>query len=252
MSERTRSLGDRRILVTGADVEIGQGIALALAAAGAEVAIHHPPLGPGPDETLAMLKDAGHSAVAIEGDLADPATCHAVVDQAAEQLGGLDGLVNNAGVTRTTAFAAVDPGFFSSLLAINFGGQFFCAQQAVAHFGDDGGSIVNLSSIHGSHGFPTYSVYAAAKGAVEAWTRSIAMELAPSIRVNAIAPGMVETPRVIAQTPNYSRERAGAHNPMRRVGFPADIAAVVIFLLSDASRYMTGQILHVDGGSTAH
>lgn len=239
--------------MTGADVGIGQGIALAVAAAGADVAVHHPPGGPGPDETVAMLEQAGHAAVQVEGDLADPAVCYAVVDKAADALGGLDALVNNAGVTRTGPFADVDADFFSNLLAINFGGQFFCAQRAARYFAEgSGGSIVNLSSVHASRGFPGYPVYAAAKGAVEAWTRSVAMELAPSIRVNAVAPGLVETPRVMGEIPNYSRERVGAHNPMGRVGFPADVADVVIFLLSDASRYMTGQILHVDGGSTAH
>lgn len=251
-SERERSLSGRSVLVTGADVGIGQGIALAVAAAGAHVAVHYPPAGPGPDETMTMLEHAGHTAVPVEGDLGDPATCHAVVDEAAERLGGLDALVNNAGVTRTGRFAEVDAEFFSTLLAVNLGGQFFCAQRAARYFAEGGGSIVNLSSVHASRGHPGYAVYAAAKGAVEAWTRSVAMELAPSIRVNAVAPGLVETPRVMGEIANYSRKRVGAHNPMGRVGFPADVADVVIFLLSDASRYMTGQILHVDGGSTAH
>jgi 3-oxoacyl-[acyl-carrier protein] reductase len=238
--------------VTGADVGIGQGIALAVAGAGADVAVHYPPGGPGADETMALLEHAGHTAVPIDGDLADPATCQAVVDEAAERLGGLDALVNNAGVTRTAPFADVDVEFLSALLAINFGGQFFCAQRAATYFADGGGgSIVNLSSIHASRGYPGSTVYAAAKGAVEAWTRSVAMELAPSIRVNAVAPGLVETPRVLGGS-NYSRERVAARNPMGRVGFPADVADVVIFLLSDTSRYMTGQVLHVDGGSTAH
>lgn len=251
-SEPAGALRDRKVLVTGADVGIGQGIALAVAEAGASVAVHYPPLGPGIGETLAKLEDAGHTAVPVEGDLGDPTTCHAVVDTAAERLGGLDALVNNAGVTRTAPFADVDAEFFASLLRINFGGQFFCAQRAARYFAEgNGGSIVNLSSIHASHGYPGYPVYAAAKGAVEAWTRSVAMELAPSIRVNAIAPGMIETARVIRESTNYSRERVGAHNPLGRIGFPADVADVVIFLLSDSSRYMTGQVLHVDGGSTA-
>jgi 3-oxoacyl-[acyl-carrier protein] reductase len=238
--------------VTGADVGIGQGIALAVAAAGADVAVHYPPVGPGPDETVAMLEQAGHAALPVEGDLGDPATCHAVVDKAAEKLGGFDALVNNAGVTRTAPFVDVDAEFFSTLLAVNFGGQFFCAQRAAKYFAEgSGGSIVNLSSVHASHGFPGFTVYAAAKGAIEAWTRTLAMELAPSIRVNAVAPGLVETPRVVRELANYSRERFGARNPMGRVGVPADIADVVIFLLSDTSRYMTGQVLHVDGGSTA-
>lgn len=251
-SEHGRPLTGRKVLVTGADVGIGQGIATAVAAAGATVAVHHPPGGPGADETLALLQRAGHTAVPVEGDLADPSTCHAVVDRAAAGLGGLDALVNNAGITRTAPFAEVDPEFFTSLLATNFGGQYFCAQRAATHFAEGGhGCIVNLSSVHASRGFPGSTVYAAAKGAIEAWTRGVAMELAPSVRVNAVAPGLVETARV-RSSPTYSRERAAAHNPLGRVGFPDDIAEVVIFLLSDASRYITGQVLHVDGGFTAH
>ena len=251
--EQERPLSGRSVLVTGADRGIGQGIALALAAAGATVAVHHPPVGPGVDETMAMFEQAGHVAVPVEGDLAHPATCHAVVDEAAERLGGLDGLVNNAGVTRTAPFADVDTELFTTLLAINFGGQFFCAQRAATYPADGGhGSIVNLSSIHATRGFRGFTAYAAAKGAVEAWTRTLSIELAPSIRVNAVAPGLVETPRVVQDLPGYSRERVGKHNPMARVGFPADVADVVLFLLSDMSRYMTGQVLHVDGGSSAH
>lgn len=238
--------------MTGADLGIGQAIALAVAAAGADVGVHYPPVGPGADETVAMIEQAGHTAVPVEGDLADPARCHVVVDEAADRLGGLDALVNNAGVTRTAPFADVDVEFFSTLLAINFGGQFFCAQRAATYFaGGGGGSIVNLSSWHATHGYKGSTVYAAAKGAIEAWTRTLAIELAPSIRVNAVAPGMVETARVVREFPKYSRERMGARNPMGRVGFPADVADVVIFLLSDASRYMTGEVLHVDGGSSA-
>lgn len=205
------------------------------------------------DETVKMIERAGRSAVAVKGDFSDPSTCHAVVDEAAERMGGLDGLVNNAGVTTTAPFADVDLELFSTMLAINFGGQFFCAQQAATHFAVHGaGSIVNLSSVHATRGHPGGStVYAAAKGAVEAWTRTLAMELAPSIRVNAIAPGLVDTPRTIGEIPDDVWERIGRHNPMGRIGLPDDIADVAVFLLSDSSRYMTGQILHVDGGSTA-
>lgn len=251
-SARGGSLKGHRVLVTGADVGIGQGIAVAVASAGADVAVHYPPVGPGADETVTMIEHGGHTAVTVMGDLADPTTCHAVVDEAAERLGGLDALVNNAGVTRTAPFADVDAEFFSTLLAINFGGQFFCAQKAAAYFAEGGGgSIVNLSSVHATHGHRGSTVYAAAKGAVEAWTRTLAMELAPSIRVNAIAPGLVETPRVVRDLPDDTLARVGVHNPMGRVGLPADIADVAVFLLSDSSRYMTGQVLHVDGGSTA-
>lgn len=240
------------ILVTGADVGIGQAVAAAAAAAGADVAVHHPPSGPGPAETIALVERAGQTAVPIEGDLGDPATCRAVVDQAVDRLGRLDGLVNNAGITRTVPFTEVDPELFSTLLSINFGGQFFCAQRAATHLADRGGSIVNISSIHASRGYQHSTVYAGAKGAIEAWTRTAAIELGPAIRVNAVAPGLIETPRIIQETTDEARQRFGARSPVGRIGLPADVADVVIFLLSNASRYMTGQIVHVDGGATAH
>lgn len=252
MSGSASELSGRRVLVTGADLGIGQGIAVAMAAAGADVAIHYPPEGPGPDETVAMVERSGRQAAAVKGDLAEAAACHAVVDEAVDRLGGLDVLVNNAGITRTADFTEIDEQFFATVMGINFGGQFFCAQRAVPAIREaGGGSIVNLSSVQGTRGYPGSSVYAASKGAIEGWTRALAMELAPSIRVNAIAPGSIETPR-FREIPNYSREKAGSHNPLGRIGLPDDIADVAVFLVSDASRYVTGQVLHVDGGATAH
>ena len=239
--------------MTGADVGIGQGIALAVAGAGADVAVHYPPVGPGADETMALLEHAGHTAVPIDGDLADPATCRAVVDEAAERLGGLDALVNNAGVTRTAPFADVDVEFFSTLLAINFGGQFFCAQRAATYFAEGGGgSIVNLSSMHASRGLPGLDRLRSRQ------RRSRGLDTERGDGTGTLDPGerRCSGPGGDAtgagRFPNYSRERVAARNPMGRVGFPADVADVVIFLLSDTSRYMTGQVLHVDGGSTAH
>lgn len=245
-------LAGKRALVTGAGIGIGQGVAAELARQGAAVVLHYAHSSEGATQSVAEIAGQGGRAMAIQGDLSEIPECRRVVDEAAEFLGGLDILVNNSGVTRRAALLDVTPEMFDEVFHINIRGQLFCAQQATRWMSrDGGGAILNMSSIHAFGGVPGYSVYAATKGAIVAFTRQLAIELLPQrIRVNAIAPGHVEVPRHF-DNPNYDREYGNQSVPWGRVGEPNDIGKAATFLVSENADFVTGQVLYVDGGTTA-
>jgi NAD(P)-dependent dehydrogenase (short-subunit alcohol dehydrogenase family) len=259
-------LSGKLVLVTGAGTGIGRGVALVLAEMGADVALHYGRSADGAFTAVEQIKAMGRRAIAIQGDLGVVAECRRVVDEAAAFLGGLDGLVNNAGITTTVNFLDVTEEQFDRSYNLNIRGEFFCAQQAVRHMvarGDAlrthnpekawaGGSIVNISSVHGMLGCPGHSVYAGTKGAITAFTRELAIELIPlHIRANVLAPGTIEVPSYWRKSPDYTREAGNASVPWGRVGLPEEVGYLAAYLLADSSEFMTGSVLYFDGGLTA-
>lgn len=248
----SQPLAWRKALVTGAGAGIGKGIALELARQGAAVAIHYAHNEEGALAAAAEIQQAGGQAVLLGGDLRSVQVCERVVNEAARALGGLDILVNNAGVTRALNFAATSESIYDEVFDLNIKGYFFCTQYALPYLTRrPGSSIINITSVHGNAGFPRHAAYAATKGAIIALTRELAIELAPQhVRVNALGPGVIEVARYF-DMPGYTTEFGNRQVPWGRVGLPADVAPAACFLASDAADFITGQILYVDGGTSA-
>ena len=266
MTHPKTSLEGKLILVTGAGTGIGKGVALELARQGADVAISYNGSVDGAMEVVKQIEGMGRRAIALQGNMGVVADCQRIVDEAAAFLGGLDGLFNNAGITFTLDIQNVSEEQFDKIYQVNVRGQYFTCQRAIGYmvargkewlsrFPDEawaGGSIVNMSSVHGTAGFHGHSVYAGTKGAINSYSRELAVELCPKhIRVNVMAPGSIEVPSYFKSDPNYTREVGNSMVPWGRVGFPDDVGYLAAYLMSDASEFMTGHLLAIDGGLTA-
>jgi hypothetical protein len=189
------------------------------------------------------LRETGTRSVWVSGDLSDPEVPERLVAETADAIGGLDALVNNAGVTLAKPVSELTADDFDSIFSIDVRAAFLLSQHAARRMGERGGAIVNVTSIHEYVPRVGFALYASAKAALGMLTRSLALELAPSIRVNAVAPGAIATER------NEEADALVDEIPLGRPGEAAEVASVVAFLLSDDARYMTGASVLVDGGA---
>lgn len=239
------------ILITGAARRVGAAIAVALHAAGARV-ILHARQSVADAETLAQSLNAvrPESAAVVSADLLDTAAIGPLVARAVAQFGRLDGLVCNASSFFPTPIGSIDESAWHDLVGSNFKAPLFLAQAAAPYLRVSHGAIVNITDIHAERPLAGYPLYAAAKGALLTLTRALAVELAPEVRVNAVAPGPILWPED-GQFPDAERTAIVQHTLLKRAGTPEDIARTVRFLMLDAP-YITGQVINVDGGRSAH
>jgi 3-oxoacyl-[acyl-carrier protein] reductase len=240
-------LEGRVALVTGASRGIGAAIARAFAAQGATLLLCA--RNEAVDDLARELGDAGQPARALRGDLADPAFAKELIGAARKEYGRLDVLVNNAGILRQGLIGMTSADQMRELYQVNVQAVIALTQYATRLMdGRRSPSIVNLASIAGTQGMEGVTAYSASKAAVVGYTLACAKELAPKgIRVNAIAPGFIDTDMVRGVTPDWYERRIQSIR-MGRIGTPEDVAGVAVFLSSDLSRYVTGQVIGVDGG----
>ena len=239
------------ILITGAARRVGAAIARKLHVAGANVVLHYRTSSGDAERLAASLNvERADSVLAIAADLGDAGAITALVEHAVGRFGRLDGLVNNASSFFKTSIGDIDEAAWQRLIDSNLKGPLFLSQAAAPHLARQSGAIVNITDIHVERPLKGYAVYTSAKAGLAALTRSLAIDLAPQVRVNAVAPGAINWPE---DDSFGAAERAAiiSRTPLQRTGSEDDIARTVKFLLFDAP-FITGQTINVDGGRSIH
>jgi glucose 1-dehydrogenase len=247
-------LQGKTALITGGSSGIGRAIALAFGEEGADVAVHYNRGQEAADAVVQTLQQLGRRAVALQANVAEVGPTQALVAAAVAALGKLDVLVCSAGVEVQEPFLEVTEAHYDLVLDVNLKGAFFAAQAAARQMVQQGtgGRIVNVSSIHEDVAFLKYSPYCLSKGGMRMMARTLCQELAPHrITINNVAPGAIATPinqKTLANTTLLDELKAVI--PLERLGTPEEVAAVAVFLASDAAAYVTGSTYYVDGGMT--
>lgn len=244
-------LKDKVAVVTGSSKGIGAGIAKEFAREGAKVVVNYSSSKESADKVVEEITQNGGTAIAVQADISKVADIKRLFEEAKKAFGRLDILVNNASVWRYELLEDVSEETFQLQISTGLMAHIFCAQQAVAMFGESGGSIINLSSTISLNPIPGTLIYCAVKAGVDSLAKTLAKELGPkNIRVNTIAPGMTESEGSTADgRPGSEMEKQFlAQTPLGRIGLPIDIAKVAVFLASDDSAWVTGERITVAGG----
>jgi NAD(P)-dependent dehydrogenase (short-subunit alcohol dehydrogenase family) len=243
-------LKDKVALITGGDSGIGRAVAVAMAREGAKIAIVYLEEHKDADETIAAVEREGSRAIKVAGDVGDEQFCRDAVDQTMKAFGRLDILVNNAAEQHETEdFREIDRRQIERTFRTNVFSFFFMTKHALAHM-HRGASVINTTSVTAFQGHKTLLDYAATKGAIVAFTRSLSEALVEQgIRVNAVAPGPIWTPLIPASFEPERVAKHGANAPMKRAGQPNEVAPCYVFLACEDASYMSGQVLHPNGGN---
>lgn len=258
-----KGLKGKNVLVTGATSGIGQAIAVRLVMEGANVGLNYRGSREKLEETEKMIdqlcsqqQGCDGKPLPVEGDVSNEQDIIRMCNEVVEKFGSLDILINNAGIQNAAPSDQIKTEDFDKVITVNLRGAFLCARESIKHFlkQDNGGIIINVSSVHEIIPRPQYVSYSMSKGGMENMTRTLALEYARNnIRVNAIAPGATATPINSSWTEDEEKTKeVESHIPMGRVGTSEEMAAITAFLASDDASYITGQTLFVDGGLTLY
>jgi NAD(P)-dependent dehydrogenase (short-subunit alcohol dehydrogenase family) len=246
-------LEDKVALITGADSGIGRAVAIAFAREGADILCSYLNEDDDAAETRRWVEKAGRRCITVPGDIGDRDHCNALVEQAVGELGRLDVLVNNAAYQMSyESFLEIPPDEIDFVFRTNIIAMFHLCQAAVPKMGE-GSTIINTTSIQAAQPAPELLHYAATKGAISTFTKGLAQEVAErGIRVNAVAPGPIWTPLVVMSFPGEKNAEFGSDTPLGRPGQPGELAPVYVFLATEDSQYISGEVIGATGGKPLH
>jgi 3-oxoacyl-[acyl-carrier protein] reductase len=243
------SLTGKKAVVTGSSRGIGKGCAVTLAQYGADVVINYVESQKKAEDTVTAITELGRESFAVKADISKEKDVQLLIEKTVDNFGRIDILINNAGIHQHLKTWELSLSDWERVIAVNLTSVFLCSKEAVIHMREQGsGTIISISSCVGFSGTDHEIHYASTKAGITGFTKSLALEAAPTVRVNAVAPGFIATDMVLPLLTDDEKKKVEADIPLQRLGEPEDIGEAVAFLASDLAKYITGETLHVNGG----